>query len=105
MPRILGIEPIPRHPSAPSELHAAVSVLVERCRRCVAQALEEVPTLATPAFALCLFPPQESYPLAPDNIALGLETDRERERAKRTPFDALVEVWNPTSYEYISLPC
>lgn len=41
--------------------------------------------------------------LAPDNIALGLETDRERERAGRTPFDAFVEVWNPTNYEYISL--
>lgn len=41
--------------------------------------------------------------LAPDNIALGLETDRERERAGRTPFDAFVEVWNPRNYEYISL--
>jgi hypothetical protein len=92
-----------RHPTAPAALQGAVSVLVERCRRCVAQALEEVPTLAAPAFALCLFSPQESYPLAPDNIALGLETDRERERANHTPFDALIEVWNPTNYEYMVL--
>jgi hypothetical protein len=93
---------IARHPTAPEALRAAVSVLVDRCRQCVAQALEGI-TPAAPAFALCLFPNQKAYPLAPDNIALGLETDRERERAHRSPFNAFVEVWNPTNYEYISL--
>jgi hypothetical protein len=60
-------------------------------------------TPEAPAFSLCLFPNQEAQPLAPDNVALGLETDRKRERASRTQFDAFVEVWNPTNYEYISL--
>jgi hypothetical protein len=94
---------ISRHLSAPPELQAALRVLVERDRRCVAQALEEVPTLAAPAFALCLFPDQEAKDLAPAGIALGLETDRERARAKHTAFDALIEVWNPTNYKFISL--
>lgn len=91
-----------RHPEATAEVEPAVRVLVERCRQCVAEALAGV-TLAAPAFSLCLFPNQEAEPLAPDNVALGLETDRERERASRTEFDAFVEIWNPTNYAYISL--
>lgn len=92
----------PTHNAAPADVEPAVRVLVERCRQCVAEALADVSPQA-PAFALCLFPNQETRPLSPDNIALGLETDRRRERATRTPFDAFIEVWNPTNYEYISL--
>lgn len=96
------MSPRERHPAAPADVHPAVAVLVERCGQCVSEALAPVGQ-AAPAFSLCLFPNQQAEPLAPDNVALGLEADRERERAARTPFDAFVEVWNPTNYAYISL--
>jgi hypothetical protein len=58
---------------------------------------------ASPAFALCLFPSDEPSELAPVNIALGLESDRERALGRGTWLDAFDDVWNPTRYAYISL--
>src|SRR5207248_2252177 len=60
-------------------------------------------TPSSPAFALCLFAGQEEADLLPGNIALGLESDRERLVAGQAPWNAYVEVWNPTNYSYISL--
>ena len=75
---------------------------VDRCRRCVTEAVEGVePT--SPAFALCLFPSDEPSELAPVNIALGLEGDRARALGRGTWLEAFDDVWNPTRYAYISL--
>jgi len=91
-----------RHRGAPAQLPATVATLVDRCRRCVAEAIEGLEP-ASPAFALCLFPSDEPTELAPVNIALGLESDRERALARGTWLEAFDDVWNPTRYAYISL--
>jgi hypothetical protein len=90
------------HPTAPASRQASVATLVARCGRCVYEAVRGV-ELLSPAFALCLFPSDDANELAPVNIALGLETDRERGRSGATPFDAFDDVWNPTRYTYIAL--
>jgi hypothetical protein len=89
------------HPSAPAAEQPAAAVLVERCRRCVAEALDGIEP-ASPAFALCLFPSDDPDELAPVNIALGLETDRAK-ALEKSPSEAFDDVWNPTRYSYISL--
>jgi hypothetical protein len=90
------------HPQAPSSVKPAVAALVDRGRRCVSEALRGI-ELETPAFALCLFPSDDARGLAPDNIALGLESDRERAQGAESPFAVFDDVWNPTRYSYISL--
>jgi hypothetical protein len=91
-----------RHPEAGAELQATVAAVVDRCRRCVAEAVEGVEP-ASRAFALCLLPSDEPSELAPVNIALGLESDRERALGRATWLDAFDDAWNPTRYAYISL--
>ena len=91
-----------RHPEAPTELRAALATTVDRCRRCVAEAVEGVEP-ASPAFALCLFSSDDPNELAPVGTALGLESDRERALSRGTWLDAFDDVWNPTRYTYISL--
>jgi hypothetical protein len=90
------------HPTAPASRQAAVATLVARCGRCVSDAVRGV-ELPSPAFALCLFPSDDPEELAPVNIALGLETDRERALRGPTPFAVFDDFWNPTLYAYISL--
>ena len=77
-------------------------MVVERCRRCVAEALDGL-ELTSPAFALCLFRSDDPEELVPANIALGVEADRGRALENASISDAFDDVWNPTLYSYISL--
>lgn len=90
------------HPTPPAATQEAVEVLVARCRRCVAEALDGV-ELTSPAFAVCLFPSDDPDELAPIDVGLGLESDRAK-ALEKPPTEAYDDVWNPTRYTYISLP-
>lgn len=90
------------HPEAPPRLATAVGTLVRLNVEAVRDALTRVES-ASPAFALCLWTSDDPDHLAPTDISLGLDSEREAMVAALSPSDAFDDVWNGTLYGHDSL--
>jgi hypothetical protein len=87
------------HPAAPAELHDVVERLVERNLLSVSRALATIEP-DSPIFAICFRTGDDPEDVTTNEIYVGVERDRVRLLAERTPWEGLQEVWNPINYSY-----